>query len=232
MAKTDEKIHALKLRRRGMSINAIATQLDVSKGSVSIWCRDLHLTVSQRNKLTRAQIKAGHKGRIMGAESNRRKKIENISEQEAVAIKIVGKMSSRDKLMLGIGLYWGEGVKSGASGTALVNSDPSVILFARDWFEQLGVQRCDFNPYIYISEIHKPREQIILTFWSDLLSIPKGQFNRVIFLKGRPKKKYGNHDSYYGVLALRVARGTTLRYKIMGLIQASKECRRSSFGRA
>lgn len=222
MAKTDEKLQALKLRRQGVSINAIASRLKVSKGSVSIWCRDIQMSLAQQERLTLAKIKAGHKGRMMGAESNRQKKRDNIATQEALAKKMVGKMSKRDRFMLGIGLYWGEGVKSGASGTALVNSDPSVILFARDWFEQLGVQRCDFNPYIYISEIHKPRSKIILDFWSNLLSVPENQFNKIIFLKGRPKKKYENYDSYYGVLALRVARGTTLRYKIIGLIQASK----------
>lgn len=222
MAKTEEKFLALKLRRQGVSMNAIAAQLGVSKGTVSIWCRDVQLTVAQREKLTRLQIKAGHKGRIMGAESNRRKKIENISKQEEIAHKLVGKVTRRDKLMLGIGLYWGEGVKSVTGSTALVNSDPSVILFARDWFEQLGVKRSEFNPYIYVSEIHKPREQILLKFWSNFLDIPKDQFNRVIFLEGRPKKKYENYDSYYGVLALRVSRSTTLKYKILGLIKASK----------
>ncbi len=222
MAKSVEKLLARNLRTDGLSIKAIAKRLRVSSSSVSIWCRDLVLSDSQREILTLQQIKAGNRGRMMGAESNRRKKIENILEQEHKAKAIIGKMTKRDRLMLGIGLYWGEGVKAGGSGTALVNSDPSVILFARNWFEQLGVQRSDFRPYIYVSEIHKPRECVIMTFWSNFLSIPKEQFNKVIFLKGRPKKIYENHDSYYGVLALRVARGTTLRYKILGLIQASK----------
>lgn len=210
------------MRLKGVSIKAIAKKLNVSSGSVSIWCRDQQLSTEQKERLFQQQVKAGHKGRMMGAESNRRKKIDNIALQEKIAKTMIGRVTKRDKLMLGVGLYWGEGVKVNGGGTSLVNSDPSVILFARHWFEQLGVKRSDFNPYIYVSEIHKPREQLILAFWSDLLEIPKNQFNKVVFLKGRPRKKYENHDSYYGVLALRVARGTTLRYKIMGMIKASK----------
>lgn len=222
MAKTSEKLIARKLRQRGSSIKDIAKKLGVSSGSVSIWCEDVLLSPIQKKRLFLKQVNAGHKGRIMGAEANKRKKIENVVNQEKIASTMVGRLSERDKLMLGIGLYWGEGVKAGSSGTALVNSDPSVILFARDWFEQLGVKRSEFNPYIYVSEVHKSREHIIQKFWSDYLSIPVEQFNKIIFLKGRPKKKYNNYDTYYGVLALRVSRGTTLRYKIMGLIKACR----------
>lgn len=160
---------------------------------------------------------------MIGAETNRRKKQENIKKQEAVAEKLVGKLTERDKSMLGIGLYWGDGVKKGGSGAAIVNSNPDILLFARDWFEQLGVPRSEFYPYIYISEIHRPREGLIREFWSKCLDIPLEQFNKVTFLKGRPKKVYENHDSYYGVVALRIVRSVSLRYKILGLIKASQK---------
>ncbi len=222
MAKTKEKLLARKLRLKGRSIKEIAKTLGVSSGSVSIWCEDVLLSPAQRKKLFTKQVKAGHRGRMIGAEANKRKKLENVALQEEIARTMIGTLTKRDRLMLGVGLYWGEGVKARSSGTALVNSDPSVILFARDWFEQLGVERSEFNPYIYVSETHKSRESVIQKFWSNFLSIPVSQFNKVIFLKGGRKKTYENHDSYYGVLALRVARGTTLRYKIMGLIKACK----------
>ena len=222
MSLFDKKLRAHKLRREGKSIKDIATALSISRSTASVWCQEIVLTKTQQEKLFKKQVEAGHLGRMRGAEVNRNRKLENIATQEYIAREMVGKISERDRLMLGIGLYWGEGVKASGSGTALVNSDPSVILFARDWFEQLGVERSEFNPYIYVSETHKSRESVIQKFWSDFLSIPVCQFNKVIFLKGRRKKIYENHDSYYGVLALRVARGTTLRYKIMGLIKACK----------
>lgn len=237
MAKSELRARAHVLRRQGESITNIARTLGVSKGSVSTWCCDIRLTDMQRAALIQKQVAAGHAGRMRGAEINRLKKVQNIAEQEECARKTIGALSSRDKLMLGIGLYWGEGVKGAYGGASIVNSDPAILLAARDWFEQLGVERSQFNPYVFISEVHKNREQAILEFWSKKLAISRTQFHRIIFLKGRPKKVYENHNSYYGVLALRVRRSSNLKYNILGLIKACKThiegkvvCRGSSVG--
>src|SRR3989344_8733107 len=223
MAKSVEKLRALKLRRKGASMRSIAERLGVSKGSVSLWCRDIVLTDSQKLALQESQINAGHRGRIMGAMKNKQKRLDAMAAQEEIAHALVGTLSDRDTLMLGIALYWGEGIKSQTGGAGIVNSDPETVLFARKWFEQLGVTRDLFRPYIFISEIHRPRELKILNFWSQFLQIPREQFSKIVFLKGRPKKIYENHDSYYGVLALRVRRGSGLKYKILGLIRSCKE---------
>lgn len=223
MAKSEQHLKALQLRRKGVSIKMIANALQVSKSSVSLWCQSIELTPNQKEKLHRLQIEAGYRGRMIGAEVNKQRRVENIQKQESAARKFIGKLTQRDRLMLGIALYWGEGVKARGSTLAITNSDPETILFARDWFEMLGVTRGTFSPYIFISEIHRKREGIILTFWSRWLGIPKEQFARVVFLRGRPKKIYENHDSYYGVLALRVRKGMNLKYYILGLIRACKE---------
>jgi hypothetical protein len=150
-------------------------------------------------------------------------RLEAIAREQSAALNIVGALSERDKLMLGIALYWGEGVKARSSTVGIVNPDPETILFALRWFELLGVTRDRFRPYIFISEVHRPRQAVILQFWSKFLGIPKGQFAPMVFLKGRPKKIYENHNSYYGVLALRVRKGSDLKYRILGLIRACKE---------
>ena len=224
MAKSEARLLALKMRRDGRSIRDITQVLSVSKSSVSLWCRDIQLTQKQRSKLFKNQIKEGLRGRLIGAEINRNKRLENIVEQETIARNIINNLTSRDILMLGIALYWGEGTKNqSTSTTAITNSDPETVLFARNWFEQLGVGRDMFRPYIFISETHKTRKRIILHFWSRYLDIPKNQFAKIVFLKGRPKKIYENHNSYYGVLALRVRRSKTLKYRILGLIKVCKE---------
>lgn len=223
MAKPKERMKSLEMRRSGRSIRDIATALGVSRGSVSVWCRDVELTPSQRDKLTREQIKSGNKGRLIGANMNRQKRLDSIAKQEEIARKMIGKLTSRDKFMLGIALYWGEGTKASGTTTAITNSDPETILFARNWFEQMGVSRSAFCPYIFISEHHRHREMGIVQFWSKLLEIPKKQFANVTFLKGRPKKIYENHDSYYGVLALRVRKSGDLKYRVLSLIKMCKE---------
>lgn len=101
------------------------------------------------------------------------KRLRSIQEQEKWARTRIGNLSKRDKFMLGIALYWGEGVKTRESATAFVNSDPETVLFARNWFEQIGVDRSMFRPYIFIQESHKGRERILLKFWSKFLEIEK-----------------------------------------------------------
>ena len=56
MAKYKEKIKAQELRERGRSIKEITKTLNVSKGSVSVWCRDI--------KLTKKQIEQYKKGKL------------------------------------------------------------------------------------------------------------------------------------------------------------------------
>ena len=149
MAKSEKKLLAFNLRRKGESIKSIAEQLGVSKGSVSTWCRDIVLTKKQKNRLRENAIKAGHRGRMIGAQMNKQKKQNTIAKQECLAKEKVGSLSDRDIFMLGIGLYWGEGVKADKSTLAIVNSDPEIILLMYHWFQKiLGIQKDRFRPYI------------------------------------------------------------------------------------
>lgn len=223
MAKFSERMAARELRRSGLAIGVIARQLGVSKASVSGWCSDLVLTRVQREAIEVKRIREGHRGRIIGAAMNKQKRLQNIALQQGIAKSLVDQLSSRDILMLGIALYWGEGTKSRGSSTAITNSDPAIILLSKKWFEMLGVLPEDFRPQVFISESHQGREELLKSYWSKLLGIPEGQFAKMVFLKGRPKKIYENHNSYYGVLALGIRRGTTLKYRILGLIEVCKQ---------
>jgi transcriptional regulator with XRE-family HTH domain len=223
MSKFLQKLQAETMRRRGESIRDIAAKLDVSASTVSQWCADIVLTSSQKKRLVRKQIAAGNKGRMMGAEKNRQKRLDSITFQERRASSDINVLTERDLLLLGTALYWGEGVKSRSGSVAIVNSDPAVIAVAKKWFGLLGVQDDEFRPRIFIAESHRSREAALVGFWTKVLDLPESQFGRTVFLKDRRKKVYENHDSYYGVLALRVLRGTTLKYYILGLIKSCKE---------
>jgi Homeodomain-like domain len=222
MSKSTEKLLALQLRRKGESIKDIAKRLKVSRGSVSLWCQEVALTPAQRQRLKKKQIAAGQPGRVQGAQMNKQKRLDAISRWDREGVNELGTLSKRDLLMLGIGLYWGEGIKSRTGQTAMVNSDPNVLKVAKKWFELcLGVSSQEFRPYIYIASQHKSRETVIVEYWSKVLSIPKSQFKSPIYIPQKPRQKYENHDTYYGVIALRVAKSTNLKYRIQGLISAS-----------
>lgn len=87
MAKFEKRIKAHNLRRKGKSIKKIAEELDVAKSTVSLWCRDIVLTKLQEKRLRENQIRAGHRGRMIGAEMNKRKKEAEIEKQESDAKK-------------------------------------------------------------------------------------------------------------------------------------------------
>lgn len=219
MAKVREKELARKYRKSGRSIKSIARELLVSSSSVSIWCEDIRLTPVQIRNLDEERHDLRMRGLLKGAQMNREKKLTRIALHQKEAKDVFKVLNKRELLIAGLGLYWGEGVKKG--NTAIVNSDPRVIAFAARWFTLgLGVAREDLRPRIFINHIHASRIDTVLKFWSRYLKIPKEQFGRTILIKRDNKKVYENHDSYYGVLALRVRRATDLKYQILGLIEA------------
>lgn len=222
MAKFEKRLEARKLRRQGWSIRSIATHLDVSRASSSVWCRDLELTAIQRKRLVQNAINAGLQGRLIGAEMNRRKKEERVRFHQEAGKRAFQGITKREFLIAGLSLYWGEGSKKSRLG--FVNSDPAMIQFMFRWFQEaMGVKKKDFMPRIFINAIHKPRIAKVLRFWSGLLQLPAQQFGNPVFINRNPRKVYENYDSYYGLLAIHTSKSTELKYRILGLIDGLKD---------
>ena len=223
MAKPEKAKQARVLRAQGKSIADIASALSVSKSSVSGWCAEMKLSQSQKNYLRNKQIDAGHAGRVKGAQRNKDIRLQTIEQYRQTARGVVKTMSQRELLLFGVALYWGEGAKSKSDPASIINSDPDVLVLSKQWFRVcFSVPDSEFRPYVYISAQHKDRSETILKYWSKLLHIPKNQF-KIITLNNRPQKKYDNHDTYFGVVALRVRRSANLKYQILGLIDACKK---------
>lgn len=219
MAKVQEKALARTYRKAGQSIKTIARALGVSPSSVSAWCSDIYLTRAQIEKLDEGRRHLRMQGLLKGAQMNKQKKLARIALHEENAKRTLKTLNKRELLVAGLGLYWGEGVKKG--NTAIVNSDPKVIAFAVKWFTLgLGVDKADFQPRIFINHVHASRVDTVRKYWARYLKIPERQFRNTTFIKRKNRKIYENHDSYYGVLMLRVSKATDLKYKILGLIDA------------
>lgn len=160
---------------------------------------------------------------MAGAEANKQKKRMALAFAQTEAINLIQQFGGSGDFMLGLGLYWGEGVKAEQSTLAFVNSDPDSLVFMKYWFERyFKVTDEMFNPYIYITESHKERERKIISFWSHRLSLSKQQFQHVVYIKNGNKKVYENHDLYYGTVALRVRKSTNLKYSILALLEQTK----------
>src|SRR3989338_8119558 len=164
MAKFEIKIKARELRQEGLSILDIARRFNVAKSTVSLWCRDILLTEEQKETLLKNKFWAGSAGRLLGAETNRRKRIKVIAESKAWAHSVLGPMNRRDLFIAGVALYWAEGSKTDRR-FIFVNSDPAMILLMYNWLKDVfNMQKEAFMPRISINEIHKPRIQKVLEF--------------------------------------------------------------------
>lgn len=162
MAKSFLKEQTFSLRKRGASLSDVANLLNISKSTVSLWCKDIKLTKLQKDVLRNKMIQRGHRGRLLGAFTNRRKKEISVESSKKWASELFGQISERDFLLIGIALYWGEGSKSDGGHLSFANSDSSMILFMYKWFQEFfRVSPDDFIPRIYINEVHRLRIETV-----------------------------------------------------------------------
>jgi predicted transcriptional regulator len=221
MAKTKEKNVATSLRRKGMSIKDISKTLHVSRSSVSVWCSNILLTKKQEESLREKMISAGHKGRLLGAEKQKKKREEIIQKYKEEGLKNIQDIDSRDLLMIGIGLYLGEGNKTG-NKFQFTNSNPDIICIMLLWLTKIfKIKKSHIVLNVLINGIHVKRELRVRRFWSQITNIPEKQFNKTIFIKSKNKKMYENFSNHFGTLVIRVRKSSLLQYKILGLCHAS-----------
>lgn len=223
MALYEKRILSHKLRKQGISIVEIARTLKVSKSTASSWCKEITLSELQIKRLKNNSIKAGHKGRMMGAEINRVKKLDALTQSKKWSEKSLACLTERDVLVAATALYWSEGSKSSTStGFQFVNSDPQMILFMKSFLEQIGVKSDEFFCSIQINRIHERRVKKVLKFWEKLLDLPSQQFSKPYFVDTKVQKIYQNYDNYYGICRLKVRKSSLLKYKMLGLISVLK----------
>src|SRR3989344_7483563 len=127
MAYIELREKARKLRVQGKSIAEITKELQASKSTVSYWCRNIVLAPRQIQRLAQRRKDGGSIGRIRAAEKKRQARITATAVASQKGRQDVGRLDRRDLLILGMGLYWGEGYKNGNDECGLTNSDPAII---------------------------------------------------------------------------------------------------------
>ncbi len=222
MAKSLEKIQAIKLRKAGHSIRDIAIELKVSRSSVSVWCQGVVLSAKQEQRLYNKMKEFGLSGRMAGALANREKRNILLVRADKQAKSSIGDISRRDLNMLALGLYWGEGSKNAERKFVLTNSDVFVIKCAVRWLVTLGVQKEDMVASVYINQAHEDRLRKVEQFWAKELGFHKRQFRKSVLVKVATKKFYENRERYFGVLRLTVKRSTYLKALIMAKLECVK----------
>jgi hypothetical protein len=219
MAKSIQKIEAIRLRKSGNSIKEIATALSLSQSTVSLWCRDVVLSEAKRKSLIQKQIAGGNLGRIRSAEKKKQGRLSEISKYEEAGLRKFKALTTDELLLTGLGIYWGEGLKTGGV-TGIVNSDPNLILLMIKWLNScFNVKTADLVCRVGINESHSGRIKEIEAYWGKLTMIPIAQFTKPGIYRSKQAKIYDSSARYYGTLTIKVKKSTSLQREILGLLK-------------
>ena len=216
--KTKEKKISRELRRQGWSFNEIRQKVKVSKSSVSLWVRDIELTKSQKQKLSKNGVKKEviekrRKTRLT-RENNRRQLIIDKAKSE------IKHLLRKELWLVGIALYWGEGAKTLRSGVQFSNSDPRSIQLMMQFFKKnCKVPQNKFRGHIHIHP-HLDEERAKM-YWHNISGIPYNQFYKTS--KQQSKASKGKKDTLpFGTFSIQIC-NTELFLKIKGWIEGVYE---------
>ena len=171
MAKYFLRKKARELRKKGISVNKIADELNVSKSTVSIWVRDIILTVEQLEKLRQNSIIGREKGRLKGSLTQKHKVLQKFEVSKRQGIKAVGDLTRRELLFVGLALYWAEGAKKNRN-VRFCNSDPALIDLMLKWLKDcFGIKKDRLAVKVGINIIHKHREKDVKEYWSKITRV-------------------------------------------------------------
>lgn len=216
--KYEEKQKAIKLREKGESIKQIARILGVSKSSVSVWVREVPISLRQREKL----FLNSQSLEVVEKRRNSRIKNEKAKRQIIIdkACKDIKAISVSELKIIGIIFYWAEGGKTKRGLVRVANSDPNVIKIMMRFFREV----CEVKELKFRGHIHTHSHlniQNSLNYWSDITSIPISQFHKTYAKPSIASK--GKRDSLpFGTLDVIIC-DTNLFLRIMGWIEKIKK---------
>ncbi len=214
-AKDDVRERAVSLRREGKSYREIRQALGVSKGSLSLWLRDVPLTDEQQRALSlRGPASATARAEAIRANAARRR-----SSTRAQARDQIGDVSESELFVAGVVAYWAEGAKNKpwrfGQGVVFVNSDPGLIRLFLRWLAVVGIEaeRLQFRLHIHESA----DVGASLEYWADVVGVPTEVFRSTTLKTHNPKTVRRNvGEAYHGCLVVSVRRSADLNLRIEG----------------
>ena len=219
------KDRAVTLRHRGWSYNIIAHRLGVGKSTLSHWLRNIPYQPNQ------SVIKRIRLGPARAAVNKQRRKLAAINSLMVEGQRDIGTLSKRDLLLLGIGLYMGEGTRL-YEDVRIVNSDPQVIRIAMEWLRRsCGVPERNFAAVVHAYPDNSPEASV--KYWSGITGISRRQFDKVQVDRRLDKSRRKHRRLPYGTVHVKVYSrgdhrfGVTLHRRIMGWIEAAYESLRA-----
>src|SRR5690349_7604449 len=202
--KVAQQEQARAMRARNMTLQDIATELGVSKSSVSLWVRDVPFTPSKRRTGPQRRPHPFHEA-----------KLAQIAALNAEGIERIGTLSDAAFLAAGAALYAGEGSKrDGAVNFA--NTDRTMIGFFCAWlrrFFDIDESRLRVRVYLHEGLDLEAAE----AHWSEVTMVPRAQFRTPYRAVADPTRRLTKHE--FGCVYVCYSCSTT-HCRIMGLVRA------------
>jgi hypothetical protein len=203
--KYQERQRARELRAQSWTLKEICDELGVSKSSVSIWVRDVDFVPRPRNR-----------GHPAGPHHPMRVKKEAEIAQCAIdATAWMKSLSDRDVTMFALGLYAGEGSKSGQE-VSMANTNPLYLKVFVTWLRRtFDIDESRLRAVLYL---HEGLDlDAASQYWSDLLEIPRHQFGKPYRAVADPSIRTAKHVN--GCATARYSCALTAR-RVMAMIVA------------
>ena len=202
--KLEQQQRARELRAGGRTVLDIATELGVSKSSVSVWVRDVEIEPLRRRPSTNRRPHAQHLA-----------KLAEIAECDTEGCERIGVLSDQAFLAAGAALYAGEGAKRDGK-ISFANTNPEMMAFFCAWlrrFFEIDESRLRVRVYLHEGLDLAAAEQS----WSDVTGIPRSQFNRPYRAKADASIRLSKHEFGCGYVDYHCSR---THREIMGLVRA------------
>jgi hypothetical protein len=166
-----KKAEALALRKQEFSYSQIKQKIGVSKSTLSDWLKDYPLS-----KERIAELRDHNEQKIERyRETMRKKREERVMQIYKTEKKIILPFNRREIFIFGLGLYWGEGSKSGNARLSISNTDPSIIKFFILWIDKsLNISKEKLKVHLQLYNDMDIEKEIC--FWEQVTAISKKQF--------------------------------------------------------
>lgn len=214
--KTSERVEARRLRsEEGRSVREIADLVRVSRGTVSVWVRDIELSPAQHEALR--QRNPAYNGQRVGqaVRSARARELRRTWQEEGRLLARRGESMHAGGAML----FWAEGDKC-RNSVRLSNSDPEVLRFFLRFLRQYYDVTDDMvSISCFLFADHLERQHEVEHFWLETLSLPQSCLRKsMVNIYSKHSQKKRKNKLPYGTCKLVVSR-TRIAMGLYGAIQ-------------
>jgi hypothetical protein len=187
MRKDKEK--AMELRRRGLSYTRIGQELGIAKSTLAGWFKHELWSHEIKNRLSSEVSWSNSKSLASLVHANKERWRIKHEEYRNAAVREFEKYKEDPLFLAGVMLYWGEGEKQQhSSQVRLGNSEPEMLkIFYLFLTRVLNIQPDKIFAWLLLYP--DLVDSVQQNFWSRSTGIPRENFRKSIYIKGKHPKK-------------------------------------------